>query len=60
MLFKIAIAFTNVLGATIITTDNMRFIQSGNEFDKMLYRHFDSLIRKKIELDSKFNLVIPY
>ena len=59
VLFKIAIAFTNVLGATIITTDNMRFIQSGNEFDKMLYRHFDSLIRKKIELDSKFNLVIP-
>lgn len=59
VLFKIAIAFTNVLGATIITTDNMRFIQSGNEFDKMLYRHYDSLIRKKVELDRRFNLVIP-
>ena len=59
VLFKIAIAFTNVLGSTIITTDNMRFIQSGNEFDIMLYRHFDTLIRKKVVLDRRFNLVIP-
>jgi hypothetical protein len=59
VLFKIAIMLADTSGATIITDDNMRFIQSGSEIDRQLYRDYNSKIREKIKLDEKQNLIIP-
>tara|TARA_Y100000591_G_C21845289_1_gene708341 strand:- start:2103 stop:3251 length:1149 start_codon:yes stop_codon:yes gene_type:complete len=58
VLFKIAIIASNTLGATIITNDNMRFIPSGSEIDKELYKEYNSQIREKIQLDNKQNLIV--
>ena len=59
VLFKMSILEKRTMGATIITNDKMRFINSGDGFDKFLFQQMDK-IRRPIELGGRFNsLVIP-
>jgi hypothetical protein len=59
VLFKLAVTYSRTKGATILSNDKMRFILSGNKFDRFLYKHIDS-IRKPIVLSgSQMILDIP-